>query len=132
MACILVVDDDAAFRTTVCEILAAVGYTVLEAGDGRACLATVRRHSIDLIVLDLLMPEQEGLETIHILRREVPAVKIIAISGGGQTGRMDFLEAAQVFGAQRTMRKPLRMQDLLAMIRELLGEDTGAQGGATV
>ncbi len=70
------------------------------------------------------MPEQEGLETITALRRINPQVKIIAITGGGQTGQLDFLRAAAVLGAQRTLHKPFTRQTLLAAVRDLTrGED---------
>jgi DNA-binding response OmpR family regulator len=64
--------------------------------------------------------EQEGLETITALRKEFPGVKIIAISGGGQTGRLDFLDVAARLGAQRTFWKPFDLQEFLAVVRELL------------
>jgi two-component system chemotaxis response regulator CheY len=129
MACILVVDDDAAFRAAVREILETAGYTVVEAGDGRDSVAYVRTHPVDLIVLDLLMPEQDGLETIRLLRRVAPALKMIAISGGGYMGRLNLLELARRLGAHRTLRKPLKVEALLETIQSLMAEGTGEHGG---
>jgi CheY-like chemotaxis protein len=68
------------------------------------------------------MPEKEGLETIIDLRREFPAVKIIAISGGGRTGNLNFLEVAKRLGAQRTLQKPFELQEMIAAVHELLQE----------
>jgi DNA-binding response OmpR family regulator len=93
---------------------------VIEASDGRAGLRHYLLAPMDLVITDLLMPEQEGMETIQAMRRVHPQVKIIAISGGGQTGRLDFLEAAAVLGAQRTLRKPFRPRELLTAVRELM------------
>ena len=63
---------------------------------------------------------QEGLETIQSLRREVPGVKIIAMSGGGLRGDCTFLDVAKLFGAQQTLDKPFDLQDLLTSVRAVL------------
>src|SRR5262245_28480932 len=102
MARILIIDDDAQTRIVLQEMLAWEGYEVSEAGDGHEGLHRYQATPKDVIILDILMPEQEGLETIRTLRRVAPAVKIIAISGGEQTGGMDFLRVAAALGAQRT------------------------------
>jgi two-component system chemotaxis response regulator CheY len=126
MARILLIDDDAAFRTTLRELLVEQGYEVVEARDGREGLQHYRAAPIDLVITDLLMPEHEGVETINALLQVNPAVKIIAMTGGGQTGRMDFLAVAAVLGAQRTLRKPFRQQALLEAVRDLTrGEGAG-------
>ena len=83
--------------------------------------ACCQAHAITLVLTDLLMPEQEGLETIQQLRTIQPIPKIIAVSGGGQTGQLDFLRVATVFGADRTLQKPVRARDLLTAVQSLLG-----------
>jgi two-component system chemotaxis response regulator CheY len=123
MARMLIVDDDAQIRTVLRSMLEREGYDVIEAADGREGLTRYQATPIDVILLDLLMPEQEGMETITMLRRLDPMVKIIARSGGGQTGRMDFLELAAVLGAQRTLRKPFSRQTLLDAVRALMPDD---------
>ena len=126
MARILIIDDETDLRTTLRDILEAQGYEVIEASDGRQGLRHYLLAPMDLVITDLLMPEHEGMETIQAMRRVNPQVKIIAISGGGQTGRLDFLKAAAVLGAQRTLRKPFRQGELLAAVRELMqGESAG-------
>ena len=122
MACILVIDDNDELRVTLGEILEGAGYEVREASNGREGLACYQAHAIDLVVTDLLMPEQEGLETIQQLRTMQPIPQIIAMSGGGQTGRLDFLHAATLLGADRTLQKPVRARDLLTAVQSLLGE----------
>ena len=121
MACILVIDDQDELRETLREILEEAGYEVHEARNGRAGLACCQAHAIDLVLTDLLMPEQEGLETIQQLQTLQPIPKIIAMSGGGQTGRLDFLQVATVFGAHHTLQKPVRARDLLTAVQRLLG-----------
>jgi CheY-like chemotaxis protein len=119
MARILIIDDDADLRTTLREILEQAGYEVVEVSDGREGLQRYLGASVDLVITDLLMPEQEGVETIRDLRQINPQVRIIAMSGGGQTGRMNFLQVATVLGAQRTLHKPFNRQTLLEAVRDL-------------
>jgi CheY-like chemotaxis protein len=96
------------------------------AHNGREGVAHYEAAAIDLVITDLLMPEQEGLETITILRRLNPQVRIIAITGGGQKGSRDFLYVAAALGAQRTLRKPFSRQVLLEVVQDLMrGEDEG-------
>lgn len=124
MARILIIDDDTDLRSTLRDLLEQAGYEVVEASDGREGLAAYMATPAELIITDLLMPEHEGLETICSLRQLNPQIKIIAITGGGQTGRLDFLQAAAFLGAQRTLQKPFNRQTLLAAVRDLtLGED---------
>jgi CheY-like chemotaxis protein len=65
---------------------------VLAACDGREGLAALQIHPIDLVITDILMLEQEGFETLQQLRALTPSPKIIALSGGGQAGRLAFLQ----------------------------------------
>jgi CheY-like chemotaxis protein len=124
MVRLLIIDDDVEFRTTLRELFEEQGYAVVEASNGREGLQCYLTSRADVVLLDLLMPEHEGMETIRALRQVDPQVQIIAMSGGGQTGRMDFLHAARVLGAQRTLRKPFRQQELLEVVCALTqGED---------
>jgi DNA-binding response OmpR family regulator len=126
MARILIIDDEADLRTILRDILEVQGYEVIEASNGREGLQRYLLAPMDLVITDLLMPEHEGMETIQAMRRVNPQIKIIAITGGGQTGTMDFLHVAAVLGAQRTLRKPFRQGELLAAVRELMqGERAG-------
>jgi DNA-binding response OmpR family regulator len=130
MARILIIDDDVEFCIFLQEILERAGYEVVVAHNGREGVACYEATSIDLVITDILMPQQEGLETITALQRLNPQVKIIAVSGGGQTGRMDFLYVATVLGVQRTLRKPFTRQELLEAVRALTqGEDEEGRPG---
>ena len=120
MARILIIDDDDQLRHMLCQALEQAGYETVEARDGEEGLEHYRATPTDLIITDILMPGREGLETIMELRREVPGVKIIAISGGGQTGNMTFLEVARYLGAQRALQKPFELRELLNAVREVL------------
>jgi DNA-binding response OmpR family regulator len=120
VARILIIDDEDQPRRMLQQVLIRAGYEVVEARDGNQGLQLFRVSQTDLIITDILMPEKEGLETIIDLRREFPAVKIIAVSGGGRTGNLNFLEVAKRLGAQRTLQKPFELQEMLAAVRDLL------------
>ncbi len=118
---ILVVDDDRVLRGALRIVLEGAGYHVMEAPDGEAGLQLYREQGADLVVVDLFMPERDGLEMIRALRTAIPQPRIIAMSGGGRFGLLDALEAAAAFGASRTLRKPFESSVLLAAIDQLLG-----------
>jgi DNA-binding response OmpR family regulator len=120
MARILIIDDDDQFRGMLRQTLAREGHEVIEARDGGDGVACYRAAPADLVITDILMPEHEGLETIKQLRAEFPAVKIIAISGGGAKGTFNFLKPARLLGAQRTLVKPFDLEELRLAIREVL------------
>jgi CheY-like chemotaxis protein len=114
---VLVIDDDHAVRGLLQQTLSEAGYEVSSAADGRAAMQLVAEQAFDLVLTDLIMPEQEGIETIRALRRDYPAVRIIAISGAAEEV---YLETAGILGAGVTLRKPIDRQVLLRAIRELL------------
>jgi CheY-like chemotaxis protein len=93
------------------------GYEVMEAANGKEALKAALAGRVDLVITDLVMPEQEGLETIRALRKDVAGIGIIAISGafGGR-----FLETARVLGAQAVLSKPFNGELLLAKVAEVL------------
>ncbi|HLA61423.1 MAG TPA: response regulator, partial [Nitrospiraceae bacterium] len=82
MPSILVVDDEDQIRKLIRETLEQAGYHVTEAHDGKEALQQYRLTPADLVIMDILMPDQDGLETTITLRREFPNVKVIAITGG--------------------------------------------------
>jgi CheY-like chemotaxis protein len=113
-------DDDVTFRQMLRKMLERAGYETTEAADGKEGMRLFRAAPADLVITDMLMPEQEGIETIQELKRDFPAVKIIAISGGGQIDAEEYLRTAELFGVARTFGKPFDREELLETIRELL------------
>src|SRR5947207_3510654 len=105
MARILVVDDDIPFRKMLRLTLSRFGHAVGEARDGDEALKTIREAPVDLVMTDLIMPGREGIETIEALRHEFPALKIIAMSGGGRMTAHQYLSIARAMGADRTLAK---------------------------
>jgi CheY-like chemotaxis protein len=120
MARILVIDDEELARFTVREILESGGHEVIEARDGVEGLAMQRAQRCDLVVTDVIMPRKEGVEMIIEMKQEQPALKIIAISGGGRTRNLDFLKLAKEFGADKVLAKPFSAEDLIGAVRECL------------
>jgi two-component system response regulator (stage 0 sporulation protein F) len=120
MAQILVIDDDDQLRSVVRIGLELAGHKVFEASDGKLGLSAYSKHVPDLVLCDIFMADKEGLETIHELRSKHGNVKIIAMSGGFQGGKMDFLPIAKVLGAAQTLAKPFQLQKLLATVDEVL------------
>jgi len=114
---ILVADDEAGVRKLLRTALEDRGYEVVEAEDGKEALKEARAGRLDLVITDLVMPEQDGIETIQALRREVPGVGIIAISGAFQG---QFLKTAQLLGADAALSKPVSTDLLLARVVEVL------------
>src|SRR6266581_894580 len=122
VARILVMDDDELLRGALRVVLEGAGYEVIEAGDGNAGLQLQREQAADVVLVDIFMPERDGLEVIKALHGEQPQPTIVAMSGGGRTGQIEVLEAAAALGASRTLVKPFEPRQLLKVIRELLGE----------
>jgi two-component system, chemotaxis family, chemotaxis protein CheY len=127
MAKILVIEDDSIVRKTIAHLLEEAGHLVLWAEDGRQGMAVFRSWQPDLVVTDIVMPEQEGIETIIEMRAAEPNAKIIAISGGGRIGNTDFLNIARHLGAMAAVPKPFHPDLLLAIVEDCLSG--GARDG---
>ena len=117
---ILVVEDDNSVRKLLVRILTVEGYRTEQADSAAAALEIIRSDPPDLVITDLLMPDQDGLELIMKIRRSGAALKIIAISAGGRIGPATYLELAQKLGADRAITKPFQPETLLRAVRELL------------
>ena len=117
---ILVIEDEPAVRKFICTILKKENYTVYEADNGTSGLMLLsEQKDITVIITDLIMPEMEGIETIIEVKKQYPAIKIIAISGGGQVGHENFLILADALGAHATLKKPFSGQELIRSIKNL-------------
>ena len=117
---ILVIEDNLIVRNTVMRILQTAGYTVVTANDGLQGFEMFRKEQPDLVISDIIMPQQEGIGTIRQILAEFPGTKIIAISGGGRIGNTDFLQIARKMGAVDALPKPFDPDDLLGLITNCL------------
>ncbi|WHZ27502.1 MAG: Response regulator [Nitrospira sp.] len=114
MPSVLVVDDQDQVRQLIRDTLEQAGYEVAEARDGKEGLDRYRARSTDLVIMDILMPDQDGLEAIMAFRREFPDTRVIAMTGGSDaTGILNFLDVAKMLGARRTLQKPFELKVLL-------------------
>ena len=117
---ILIVDDDPGIRRALHILLTREGYHVTQARDGVEALRLWRDHGSDLVITDLHMPEKNGIETIVEILSHNPSMRIIAMSGGGQTKRLDLLGNASLLGAVHTIEKPFTLNEMMSMVRQAL------------
>ena len=117
---ILVIEDNPMVRNTLTRILQTGGYTVVTANDGLQGIDLFKKEDPDLVISDIIMPQQEGIATIRQILAERPEAKIIAISGGGRIGHTDFLLIARQMGAKDVLPKPFDPEDLLDRITKCL------------
>ena len=120
MSSILVIDDHEDIRQLLRDILERAGYTVREAADGREGVELYLEQPDELVITDLLMPEQSGLETIEQLLKHDAKIPIIAISGAGDSEHEAYFAQALERGAKKTLLKPFSPKVLLSAIEELL------------
>ena len=121
MAHVLVIDDEAPIRALVRQILEAEGYQVSEATEGAAGIKLLWTLPVALLITDIFMPGQEGIQTILEVCQHFPQMKILAISGGSKTiTTLDPLPTARALGAHRTLVKPFTPQELLDAVSAVL------------
>ena len=118
---VLVIDDNRDMRELMRVILEGAGYTVDLAEDGEIGLRAQRARPADVVITDIFMPNQDGLEIISQLRSEYPGVKLLVVSGGGTLVKgAGYLSTAREIGAHAVLAKPFEQQDLLGALRALL------------
>lgn len=117
---ILIIEDDNDLREMLKISLHRRKYTVLEAQNGKDAITHFKPSVTDLVVTDLIMPEEDGLKVIMKLREIKPSIKIIAISGGGKAGPGSYLNLAKALGADVIYSKPFSVNDMIRKIGELL------------
>ena len=119
---ILLVDDDDALRSVLARILKQCGYEVQEACNGKDALESYDRFGADLLVMDVIMPEKDGMEILMELGRRPVRPRIIVMSGGGQISSQIYLRIAKAQRADCVLEKPFSCEDLLSAV------DTVSQG----
>lgn len=122
---VLIIDDDDYVQNMLKQTLERAGYEVAAAANGAEGLKLYESNQqvsapFDVVITDLIMPEMEGIETITLLRKRNPDVKVIAISGGGRNRPEDYLFLAEKLGADRTFSKPVDRKAMLDAVAELV------------
>lgn len=120
MANILVADDDTQMREMITEALKIAGYTVEGVSNGTEALDLLKKKEFDLAIIDIVMPEKDGIGMMRELRRDYPKLKFFAISGGGRIGPTQYLEVAESLGASRTFVKPFERKEMMKAVAEIL------------
>ncbi|NOY44471.1 MAG: response regulator [Deltaproteobacteria bacterium] len=120
MAKILVVEDEEHVRDVVRQMLEQAGHEVEVAADGDQAMGVWERWRPDLVFTDILMPNKGGLVLIKDLRERAPRLPIVATSGGGRTGKLNFLSTARTFRGVVTLKKPFSRRELLDAVHQAL------------
>lgn len=131
--CALVIEDDKVNLLLVSRTLEKRGWQVDAATNGRTGMALMAERNYDLVVTDIIMPDQEGLETISQIRRNHPGLRILAMSAGGANPDFDYLKIARTMGASDTIRKPFTPSALLTHVERVMAvpaAESSADGGA--
>ena len=113
---LLLIDDEEEFRGVVGEFLKKAGFIVRLAASGDEGIEIFRKERIDLVIVDIWMPDKDGLETMMDIRRSFSGAKVIAISGGGPSGNLQPLARAKQLGAKAVLTKPFTNDELLEAI----------------
>ncbi len=125
MTRILVIDDDNTVSVAIRVMLAREGFDVITAPGGKSGLKAVEIYAFDIVIVDMVMPELDGLETIRLLHEIAPSVPVIAVSGymfePGSAATSDFLGVADKFGITYCLHKPFLAQDLMTAVTACIG-----------
>ena len=122
MPSILLIDDDELFRDALAKVLIGWGFCVTQAADGVQGVKLFSAEPTDLVLTELVLPNQDGITTVKELRRAHPDVGIIAMSGKLAVAPDLYLKLAAAFGANRTLKKPLDLSTLQTAIEDVLAE----------
>ena len=120
MATLLIIEDEAPIRNLIYELMVDREHTVVTARNGLEGVKQFHAVKPDLVITDLFMPAQDGLETIRQIRTHSPEVKILAITGKQRMIQGDLLTIAQIGGACRTLHKPFSNQEMIDTVNALL------------
>ncbi len=119
MNSILIIDDDDSVRSLI-RIKFGAKYHIIEAENGKVGYDQFKKHRPDLVITDIIMPEEEGFKTILDLRKLDTQVPIIAITGMPYIGGLNSLEIAKEFGANVGLLKPVDLRQLQEHISSFL------------
>ena len=123
---VLVIDDQDSLRNMLVRMLKSSDFETRSAENGSEGMAICRDWAPDVILTDVFMPEQDGLETIRAVRKLRKDIGIIAMSGGGEMGEFEMLRTARMMGATRILTKPFTMAELKNALDEVLIETAAA------
>ncbi len=124
---ILIIDDETEVRAILSRILTQAGYEAVAVGSGDEGTRLCRQQPMDMVIVDMIMPEKDGLETLMEIRRGSPNARIIAISGAPRTTVMDPLSVALKVGAVASLAKPFTPKEFLNSVRQNLPKSAASR-----
>lgn len=121
---ILVIDDEAIVRVSCERALGQEGYEVTAAASGREGIELLEKNSFGLVLLDLKMPDIDGVEVLNTINRKWPGTRVIMITG---YSTVEIAVQALRLGAYNFIEKPFTPDTLLTAVREAMGNSGGSQ-----
>lgn len=112
----LVIDDDTQVRELVCVMLKRAGYDIVSAKDGREGLGACKAQKPDVVITDIFMPHQDGIDVLREIKSLPAPPRVVVISGGSPRMQLDFLDIAQKLGADSILHKPFTRDQLLEAV----------------
>jgi CheY-like chemotaxis protein len=113
---VCIVDDDELVRAKIALDLKGMGFDTIEVEDSREVTEVLRTQPVDTVVVDIVMPDKDGVEVIADIRKDWPDVRVIAMSAGGRVGPALYLEIARQMGANVCLSKPVAPESLRAAL----------------
>lgn len=123
MDTVLIIDDDETTRNVLEALLTRAGFKVYLANSGEEGVRVFRSERVGVALVDIVMPDKDGLETIMDIRRGAPEARIIAMTGQTSIGRTNPLSWASRLGAKKCLRKPFSSGELLTTVSQVLSND---------
>lgn len=122
MARILIVDDDPDICFVLTRLLERHGHEASAVLNGQKAVEILESNPFDIAIIDIIMPDMDGIELIMKIRLNYPRLRVIAISGGGRISAEEYLKMARLFKVHHTFQKPVKADKLLTAINELMTE----------
>jgi DNA-binding NtrC family response regulator len=132
---VLVIDDEADVRDGIKRVLDRAGFSVRVIDNATDAMLELKRSAADVVITDIIMPRVNGVDAIEYILREFPAVRVVAISGGGNfdvTGYQPaaitttaYLAAAKRAGAHSILTKPFETRELIQAVESAMGTGGG-------
>jgi len=120
MAKVLLVDDDELVRYSLARLLRKAGHEVIETGKPLLVPEMIQQDTPDILITDIVMPDQDGIGLIRDVKKNNPSLPILAISGGGRMIGKEYLGVAKDLGANAVLEKPVDNEELLAFVNQLV------------
>ena len=124
MACVLIIDDDPSVRSALRKALESMGHLVFDASDGWKGLVIADEHQPDVALVDIIMPEMDGLEVIRKFKEKHYQFPIIAMPAQAATQRPWYGDIAKLFGADDLLEKPFTSEEIESVVNRLIKQNT--------